>query len=225
MRLIRICNKPLVAAQALFSKTLIRFFIFLIYISYYKNNDAFGLTCRQVVEGVTGCSIDANFEMQQCLVSIIPAHLRNLLTGLDLLAFRYQSLAIVCIGTEQAVAVLDDDEFAVSNQSITAIDHLSGCTSADGLTFFPPDFNPVTGRIIGLEIADDPALGWPKPPGRITPRSGRSRRANICSGSGWLVVACGRGLRSFQSACFRRVLTTAVLSSAGRWLRLAARTG
>ena len=151
--------------------------------------DAFPLACRQVNQWIAGRSVNTDFKMQQRLVALIPAHLGNLSTRFDLLPFGHQALAIVRIGAQHAIAVLDDDEFAVSNQSITAIDHLSSCTGADGLTFFPPDFNPVTGRIIGLEIADDPALGWPQPAGRITLRSGRSRRANICSGSGWLVVA------------------------------------
>ena len=99
--------------------------------------------------------------MQQRLVSIIPAHLRDLLTGFDFLAFRYQPLAIVCIGTKQAVVVLDNDKFAVTNQSITAIDHLTGRRSTDCLAFFPSNFNPVTGWIIGFEIADDAAFRWP----------------------------------------------------------------
>ncbi len=91
--------------------------------------------------------------MQEDLIPVIPAHFRNFCTGFYFLTFRYQALAVVGICTEKLVTVLDDDEFTISNQSTPAVNHLTGCSSNNGLSFSPADVYTLPGTVIGLVIA------------------------------------------------------------------------
>ena len=48
------------------------------------------------------------------------------------------------IGTEQAFAVFDNDEFAVADQTASAVDHLARGGSNDSLTLFSADVDAVS---------------------------------------------------------------------------------
>lgn len=54
------------------------------------------------------------------------------------------------IGAEQAFIVLDNDEFAVADQSASAVDHLTRSRSNDCLAFFTADVYAVSGAVIGF---------------------------------------------------------------------------
>ena len=99
--------------------------------------------------------------MQQWFIALVPAHLGNLPAGRHPIAFRNQPLFIVCIGAQHPIAVFDDDEFTVANQTITAVNHLSSCRCNDRLAFVAGNFDTIAGGIIFLEIADNPTVGGP----------------------------------------------------------------
>ena len=64
--------------------------------------------------------------MQFDLLGIGASHLGNLLTLGHALTFLYQKLLIVCISTQVGFVVLDDDQLAITAQSATATQNVSG---------------------------------------------------------------------------------------------------
>ena len=105
--------------------------------------------------------------MQKDLIPVIPAHFRNFCTCFYFLAFRYQALAVVSVRTEKLVTVFDDDEFAIANQSIPTVNHITSCGCKNRLPFFPADIYALPGTVISLVIAGNSAAGGPHPFGRI----------------------------------------------------------
>ncbi len=125
------------------------------------------LAARQVGQRVPGLAVHTNFEVQNDLIPVVPAHFRNFCTRIYFLTFRNQTLAVVGVCTEKLVTVFDDDEFTISNQSTTAVNHLTGRGSNDGLPFFSTDIYAFPGTVISLVIAGNAAAGGPYPFGRI----------------------------------------------------------
>lgn len=152
-----------------------------------------GLSLRQVVQRIPGISINPDFEVQQDLIAVISAHFRNFCTGFYFLTFRYQALAVVGVRTEKLVTVLDDDEFTISNQSTPAVNHLTGCSSNNGLSFFSADVYALSGTVIGLVVADDFAAGGPHPGGRITAGRCYGRPGRTAFSAGLWCLQSSRG--------------------------------
>ena len=118
---------------------------------------------REILQRVLRAAIHSNFEMQLWLVAIITSHFGNLAAGSHLLAFTDQAFAVVCISAEHSIAVLDNDQFAVPQQSITAIHHLAVRRGNYRLAWPAPDINALSGRVIGLEPTDHSAVSRPHP--------------------------------------------------------------
>ena len=118
---------------------------------------------RKILQRVLGAAIHTNFKMQLWLVAIISAHFGNLAAGSHLLAFADQALAVVCVSAEHSIAVLDNDQFAVPEQAISAVHHLAVRRGNYRLAWPAPDINALSGRIIGLESADHSAISRPHP--------------------------------------------------------------
>ena len=105
--------------------------------------------------------------MQKDLIFVIPAHFCNFCACFYFPAFHNQAFAVVGVRTEKLVAVFDDDEFTISNQSTPAVDHLTWCGSNDGLSFFSADIYALPGTVVSLKVAGNSATGRPHPFGRI----------------------------------------------------------
>jgi len=90
-------------------------------------------------------------------------HFGNGLSGPDLLTFGDQTFAIVPVGGQKLIVVLDDDQLAVANQSGTGIHHdAAGCGMHD-LTCRPGDIDALTRGIARHETADDITRSRPAP--------------------------------------------------------------
>lgn len=124
---------------------------------------------REILQRVLRCAIHANFEMQLWLVAIISAHFGNLAAGSHLLAFADQPLAVVCVSAEHSIAVLDNDQFAVPEQAISAVHHLAVRRGNYHLSCPALDINALSGRVVGLESADHSAISRPLPVRWILP--------------------------------------------------------
>lgn len=116
---------------------------------------------RKVLQRVLRAAIHANFEMQLCLVAIIRAHFCNLAAGGHRLTLADQTLAVVRISAEHPIAVLDNDQFTVPQQAVTAVDDLPVCRGNYRLSRFTSDINALAGGVIGLESANHSAIGRP----------------------------------------------------------------
>jgi len=121
------------------------------------------LALREILQRVLRTAIHSNFEMQLWLVAIIRAHFGNLAAGSHLLTFADQPLAVMCVSAEHSIAVLDNDQFAVPQQTITAVHHLAVRRGNYCLSCAAPDINAFSGRVIGLESADHSAISRPHP--------------------------------------------------------------
>lgn len=73
--------------------------------------------CREVLLRVHRLTVVTDLEVDHVAVRTGAAHLGDLLTGLHALPFIHQALAVVAIGRQPLVAVLDDDQLAVANQA------------------------------------------------------------------------------------------------------------
>src|SRR5690348_10000542 len=77
---------------------------------------------RQEIERVDRLAVLANLEMQLVARARAGAHLRDLLTGFDLVAFFDQARAIVAVGRQETGIVFDDDQLTVAEQAVAAVD-------------------------------------------------------------------------------------------------------
>ena len=75
----------------------------------------------KINQRVDGLALGADFKMQKLFITGISTHFSNFLTGRHLLAFIHQTDFIVGIGTEHFLAVLDDNQLTITNQTIAAI--------------------------------------------------------------------------------------------------------
>ncbi|MCY1439771.1 hypothetical protein D9M71_560210 [compost metagenome] len=81
---------------------------------------------RQILQGVNWLSLTANLKMQFHPISSGRPHLCNFLAGLDLLPLPNQQPAVVSVGTDVSVAMLDDNQLTVSPEPITGVYHTPG---------------------------------------------------------------------------------------------------
>ena len=72
------------------------------------------------------------------------------------------------IGTEIFVTVFYDDEFTISHQAASAVNHLTRCSRDDGLSFFTANVYALPGTVVCLVVTGNFATGGPQPPGGVT---------------------------------------------------------
>src|SRR6185437_12301595 len=104
------------------------------------------------------------------------AHQRDLLPGTDVIAFLHQPLAVVAVGRQERVVVLDDDQLAVTNQAVAAVHHRAWRSGSYWITHVARDVE--TGAIAAaarFESADDFAVRGPLP-GDAAGAAGRTGR-------------------------------------------------
>ena len=102
-----------------------------------------GLAARQKLPRVLRRAVHANLEMQHGLIAVVTAHLRQPLTGCNPLPLADQPFAVVRIGAEHPVAVFDNDQFAIADQTVAAVDHFTRSSGDDRLAFLPTDLDAV----------------------------------------------------------------------------------
>src|ERR1700722_19742084 len=114
---------------------------------------------RQVLLRVDRLAVVADLEVDHVAVRTGAAHLGDLLTGLHALPFIHQALAVVAIGRQPLVAVLDDDQLAVADQAGAGVHHHTVGGGLDRLAAGTGDVHALLGRIAGNVAAGDPATG------------------------------------------------------------------
>ena len=112
--------------------------------------------------------------MKDGFVAVISTHFGNLLSLFDLVAFGHQPGAVVSVSAEHTITVLDNDQFAVTDQAVATVDDFTTGCRGDRLPLFSTDINTIPRGIVGLEVADDPPLRRPGPRTRIAARCGRA---------------------------------------------------
>ena len=126
--------------------------------------------------------------MQHVARRAAAAHLGDLLAGLHQLAFVDQPRAVVAVGREPLVVVLDDHQFAIADQSRARIHHHAIGGGAHGLAGLAGDVDALPGRVAGGEAAEDIAVGGPAP-------AQRARGRRRCDGRGGFRRGLGGGRR------------------------------
>src|SRR5690606_24013339 len=109
---------------------------------------------RQVIEWIDRLALAPHFEVQRIAARAARAHLRDDVTGSDTLAFLHEPLAVVPVRGQPGRIVLDDDEFAVADQAVAAVDHGAGRRGTHRITGLPGDVDALAYRIAGRERAD-----------------------------------------------------------------------
>ena len=69
--------------------------------------------------------------MQNGFGALVVTHARNQLAGLDSITLGNQPLAIVRISRQHTIGMLDDDQFAVADQPVAAVNDLAACSRPD----------------------------------------------------------------------------------------------
>src|SRR5581483_11798613 len=82
---------------------------------------------RQERQRVDRLAVLADLEMQQRLLLRPDAELGDRLPGGDQIAFAHEALAVVAVGREIRLVVLDDHELAVALEAGAAVDDAAGC--------------------------------------------------------------------------------------------------
>ncbi|KAG0767193.1 hypothetical protein G6F22_017688 [Rhizopus arrhizus] len=118
---------------------------------------------RQVLLRVDRLAVVANLEVDHVAVRAGAAHLGDLFTRLHALAFIHQALAVVAIGRQPLVAVLDDDQLAVADQAGAGIHHHAIGRGLHRLAAGAGDVDALLGRVAGHVTANDRAIGRPAP--------------------------------------------------------------
>ena len=122
--------------------------------------------------------------MQHVARGAAAAHFRDLLAGLDQRALVHQPRAVVPVGRQPLVVVLDDHQFAVTHQTRARVHHHAVGGGAHRLPGLAGDVDALTGGIATRKGGHHGALGWPAPV--KVGVGGRCRR-------GWaLLRRCGR---------------------------------
>lgn len=101
--------------------------------------------------------------MKDVFIAIVFTHFSNFLPAADLRAFRDQPDAVMGISTEHSLAVLDDDQFAISNKPVSAVNDGSCCCGPDFLSLYTSDIQSVTRWVIGQEMTYHASLNRPNP--------------------------------------------------------------
>ena len=90
-----------------------------------QSDDSMKSLFWQVAQRFDGVAIAADLEVQQLLITGIPAHFSDHLSLLHTVAFPDEAPAVVRISAQHSVVVLDDDQLSITNQPIAAVDHLA----------------------------------------------------------------------------------------------------
>ena len=124
------------------------------------------------------------------------AHTSDHLTPRDFLPLVHQHLAIVSVGGEQSIAVLDDDQIAIAAQPASGIDHAPGTRGTHVLAQSPRQQYAAAGQRAWLaKTLRRPHPFWRRGLGRSRPRrSARPRRA----GQEWRAGRAGRRVSGSQ---------------------------
>lgn len=93
------------------------------------------------------------------------AHLRDRLSCTYLFPLFHQQAAVMGIGTEIGLIVLDDDHVPITEQSTTRVNYCSVSRSFYRLTQLTGNINPFIQTAVRLESGDDLALRRPLPTG------------------------------------------------------------
>lgn len=98
-------------------------------------------TAWQELEWVDGFSLAANLEVQLHPISARRPHFCDRLPCLDLLPLPNHKPAVVAVGTDVGIIVLDDDEFAVAPQATPGVNHRTIRCSKNRLSQISGDIN------------------------------------------------------------------------------------
>src|SRR5690606_7065774 len=107
----------------------------------------------------------SDLEMQLHPVGAGIAHLRDRLSCTYLFPLFHQQAAVMGIGTEIGLIVLDDDHVPITEQSTTRVNYCSVSRSFYRLTQLTGNINPFIQTAVRLESGDDLALRRPLPAG------------------------------------------------------------
>src|SRR5690606_27796421 len=105
----------------------------------------------------------------------------NFLATLYLLSFTDQHRLVVRIGAQPALIMLDDQQVAITGQSVATVHHDTVCGGGHRITFAPPKGDAMLPDLVGRIMTEDAAGGRPLP----VDRPGR------CSGCRFRCRACG----------------------------------
>src|SRR5690606_24602985 len=143
-------------------------------------------------------AVVADLEVQHVAVGAGAPHLRDLLAGLHRLALADQALAVVAVGRQPVLVVLDDDQLAVADQAGAGIHHHAVGRGDHRLAAAAADVDALAGVVAGDEGPKQHALRGPAPgeaaAGRHA-RGGRRRRGRAGGRAGGR--AAGRAARGW----------------------------
>src|SRR5690606_6421203 len=108
-------------------------------------------------------AVEADLEVQHVTVGAGTAHFRDLLASLHVLALVHQALAVVAIGRQPLLVVLDDDQFAITDQARAGIHHHAVGGGLHRLPAGAGDVHALPGGHAGRVTADDGAVSRPAP--------------------------------------------------------------
>src|SRR5882672_7043272 len=100
---------------------------------------------RQEFERVDRFAQTPDLEMKLRLGGVGTADFSDLLAPRHVLSFLYQQVAVVGIGGQIGLVVLDDDEFAVTTQAHTAVDDASRRRGKDRIADLAEDVHALVG--------------------------------------------------------------------------------
>src|SRR5690606_25878896 len=101
----------------------------------------FSSTGGQILQWIDGFSLAANLEVKLDAIRTGGSHFRNHLSDLDLLPLLYQKPAVMTVGTNKGVAVLDDHQFTVATKPATGVHNGPTGRSQNRLAQFTSQIN------------------------------------------------------------------------------------
>ena len=93
------------------------------------------------MQWVDGLTLAANLEVKLDAIRTSGPHFRNHLSDLDLLPLLYQKPAVMTVGANKGVIVLDDYQFTVAAKPATGVHNGPTGRSQNRLSQFPSQIN------------------------------------------------------------------------------------
>lgn len=121
------------------------------------------LECGQILERIDWLAIQANFEMEQVAIDTTGAEFGDFLAPSDSVLFGYHKGPVVGVGRQKSVAVLDDDEVAVAQQTAAGVNHLAIGSNQHGIAGSATDVDALVFARVVAEASNDVALMRPVP--------------------------------------------------------------
>src|SRR5690554_2547372 len=118
---------------------------------------------RQVAQRIDRLAVVADLEVQHVALGAGAAHLGDLLAGLHAVALAHQAPAVVAVGREPLLVVLDDDELAVADQARARVHDHAVAGGAHRLPGGTGDADALLRRVALDVTADQLAVGGPAP--------------------------------------------------------------